>query len=58
MLNERRMKMKKNFLSIAFMAVFMLMATNSQAQSWSDLFNKDNISKVVQEFPFRTRSSF
>ena len=47
MLNERRMKMKKNFLSIAFMAVFMLMATNSQAQSWSDLFNKDNISKVV-----------
>ena len=48
MLNERRMKMKKNFLSIAFMAVFMLMATNSQAQSWSDLFNKDNISKVVK----------
>lgn len=30
MLNERRMKMKKNFLSIAFMAVFMLMATNSR----------------------------
>ena len=25
MLNERRMKMKKSFLSIAFMAVFMLM---------------------------------
>lgn len=24
MLNERRMKMKKNFLSIAFLAVFML----------------------------------
>ena len=23
MLNERRMKMKKNFLSIAFLAVFM-----------------------------------
>ena len=41
------MKMKKSFLSIAFMAVFMLMATNSQAQSWSDLLNKDNISKVV-----------
>ena len=25
----------------------MLTATNSQAQSWSDLLNKDNISKVV-----------
>ena len=47
MLNERRMKMKKSFLSIAFMAVFLLMATNSQAQSWKDLLNKDNISKVV-----------
>ena len=47
MLNERRMKMKKSFLPIAFIAVFMLMATNSQAQSWSDLLNKDNISKVV-----------
>lgn len=33
MLNERRMKMKKSFLPIAFIAVFMLMATNSQAQS-------------------------
>lgn len=42
MLNERRMKMKKSFLPIAFLAVFMLMATNSQAQSWSDLLNKDN----------------
>ena len=30
MLNERRMKMKKSFLPIAFMAVFMLTATNSQ----------------------------
>lgn len=56
MLNERRMKMKKNFLSIAFMAVFMLMATNSQAQSWSDLFNKDNISKVVNAITGTTES--
>ena len=56
MLNERRMKMKKNFLSIAFMAVFMLMATNSQAQSWSDLFNKDNISKVVNAITGNTKS--
>lgn len=39
--------MKKNFLSLAFMAVFMLTTTNSHAQSWADLFNKDNISKVV-----------
>ena len=28
--------MKKFFLSLAFMATFMLMATDSQAQSWSD----------------------
>lgn len=39
--------MKKNITSIAFMAVFMLMASHCQAQSWSDLFNKENISKVV-----------
>ena len=56
MLNERRMKMKKSFLSIAFMAVFMLMANNSQAQSWSDLLNKDNISKVVNAITGTTES--
>lgn len=39
--------MKKNITSLAFMAAFLLIATNSQAQSWSDLFNKENISKVV-----------
>ena len=39
--------MKKIIVSLAFMAVFLLMATNSQAQSWKDLLNKDNISKVV-----------
>lgn len=39
--------MKKNIVSLAFMAVFLLMGTNSQAQSWKDLLNKDNISKVV-----------
>lgn len=39
--------MKKNITSLAFMATFLLIATNSQAQSWSDLFNKENISKVV-----------
>ena len=30
MLNERRMKMKKSFLPIAFIAVFMLMATTAR----------------------------
>ena len=56
MLNERRMKMKKSFLPIAFLAVFMLTATNSQAQSWSDLLNKDNISKVVNAITGTTES--
>ena len=37
------MKMKKNFLSATLMVVFMLTATNSRAQSWEDLLNKDNI---------------
>lgn len=41
------MKIKKSFLSIAFMAAFMLTATSSRAQSWADLLNKDSISKVV-----------
>ena len=48
--------MKKFFLSLAFMATFMLMATDSQAQSWSDLFNKDNISKVVNAITGNTKS--
>ena len=48
--------MKKSFLPIAFMAVFMLTATNSQAQSWSDLLNKDNISKVVNAITGTTES--
>lgn len=39
--------MKKSFLSVALMTIFMLMTTDSQAQSWKDLLNKDNISKVV-----------
>ena len=34
----------------------MLMATNSQAQSWSDLLNKDNISKVVNAITGTTES--
>lgn len=39
--------MKKNSLSIALIAVLSLVASNSQAQSFKDLFNKDNVSKVV-----------
>lgn len=39
--------MKKNFLSVALLAICMLTATSSQAQTWKDLLNKDNLSKVV-----------
>ena len=39
--------MKKNILFIAWVALFSLFASNSQAQSLKDLLNKDNISKVV-----------
>ena len=39
--------MKKNILFIAWIAIFSLTASNSQAQSLKDLLNKDNISKVV-----------
>ena len=50
------MKMKKNFLSATLMVVFMLTATNSQAQSWADLLNKDNISKVVNAITGNTET--
>lgn len=39
--------MKKYVLSLAVMSVLMLATTDVQAQSWKDLFNKDNIEKVV-----------
>lgn len=39
--------MKKNFLSIALLAICMLTATTGRAQSWKDLLSKDNLSKVV-----------
>lgn len=48
--------MKKNLLSLAFMAIFMLTATSSRAQSLSDLFNKDNISKVVNAITGNTQA--
>ena len=53
---KKRMKMKKIFLSLAFMAAFMLTATDSHAQSWADLLNKDNISKVVNAITGNTAS--
>lgn len=39
--------MKKNFLSVALLAICLLTATSSHAQTWKDLLNKDNLSKVV-----------
>ena len=50
------MKMKKIFLSATLMVVFMLTATNSRAQSWADLLNKDNISKVVNAITGNTET--
>lgn len=38
--------MKKNFLSIAFVVVFMLTATSAKAQ-WSDLMKTGNLNKIV-----------
>ena len=39
--------MKKYVLSLAVVSALLLVTTNVQAQSWKDLFNKDNIEKVV-----------
>lgn len=39
--------MKKYVLSQAVVSALLLVTTNVQAQSWKDLFNKDNIEKVV-----------
>lgn len=46
--------MKKNVLSLAFTAVLLLVATGSRAQSLKDLFNKDNINKVVNAVTGKT----
>ena len=48
--------MKKNILFIAWVALFSLFASNSQAQSLKDLLNKDNISKVVNAITGTTES--
>ena len=39
--------MKKYVLSLAVVSALLLVTTNVQAQSWKDLFNKDNIEKEV-----------
>ncbi|MBD9111901.1 DUF4923 family protein [Bacteroides nordii] len=39
--------MKKYVLSLAVVSALLLVRTDVQAQSWKDLFNKDNIEKVV-----------
>lgn len=39
--------MKKYGLSLAILSALLLATTNAQAQSWADLFKKENIEKVV-----------
>ena len=39
--------MKKYVLSLAVVSALLLVTTDVQAQSWKDLFNKDNIEKGV-----------
>ena len=39
--------MKKSVFSVAFIVTLLLVSANSQAQSLKDLFNKENVEKVV-----------
>lgn len=39
--------MKKYVLSLTIVSALLLVTTNIQAQSWADLFKKENIEKVV-----------
>ena len=48
--------MKKKIFFAAFVAAFSMAANNSQAQSLKDLFNKDNISKVVNAVTGQTQA--
>lgn len=48
--------MKKSVLSLALMAISLFTTTTIQAQSWTDLFNKDNISKVVSAVTGKTEA--
>ncbi len=48
--------MKRKIFFAAFVAAFSMVASNSQAQSLKDLFNKDNISKVVNAVTGQTQA--
>ncbi|MDD3037717.1 DUF4923 family protein [Bacteroides sp.] len=48
--------MKRNIFFAAFVAALSMMANDSQAQSLKDLFNKDNISKVVNAVTGQTEA--
>lgn len=48
--------MKKNISLIVLIALFSSLASNSYAQSLKDLFNKDNISKVVNALTGNTEA--
>lgn len=39
--------MKKSVLSVVFVAALLLVSADSKAQSWKDLFNKENVEKAV-----------
>jgi hypothetical protein len=49
--------MKKNFLSIAFVVVFMLTATSAKAQ-WSDLMKTGNLNKAVNSVTGKSAAIF
>lgn len=48
--------MKRNIFFAVIVAALSMMASNSQAQSLKDLFNKDNISKVVNAVTGQTEA--
>ena len=48
--------MKRKFFFATFVVAFSMVASNSQAQSLKDLFNKDNISKVVNAVTGQTQA--
>ena len=45
--------MKRKLLSFAVLITLLLVPTANRAQSIKDLFNKDNISKVVNAVTYR-----
>ena len=48
--------MKRKLLSFAVLITLLLVPTVNRAQSIKDLFNKDNISKVVNAFTGHTET--